>query len=63
MEVYVTKFIAVVSIVLMYFGSTKIDAILKDANVEVQVIKQVNKITLLLGAIITTLSGYILFFK
>lgn len=63
MEVYVAKFITIVSIIVMYFGSTKIDRIMKDANVEVQVIKQVNKITLLLGAIITTLSGYILFFK
>lgn len=62
MEVSVINIFAVVSVIVMYFGGLKIEKIMRDANVEKNVIGKVNLITILFGVIITILSGYILFY-
>lgn len=62
MEVNTTEIFAIVSLVVVFIGATMIDNILKKANVETNIRGKVNFITLLFVAIITTLSGYILFF-
>jgi hypothetical protein len=54
--------LAGLSIVVAFLGLSKIDKTMKEANIDSNIRLKVNSILLILGTIISLLSGYILFF-
>lgn len=61
MEFNLMNIIAILSVVIAFLGLSRIDNLLKGAQVEEKIRGQVNSVMLLVVIIVALLSGYILF--
>lgn len=61
MEFNLMNIIAILSVVIAFLGMSRIDNLLKVAQVEEKIRGQVNSVMLLVIIIVALLSGYILF--